>query len=402
MYEPTDQSFRNIRQNKVKQKLKICVYTTTRAEYGLLKKLIFAIKDAEDMDLCLFVSAMHLSPEYGYTYADIQADGLVADEKIEMLLSADTETSIPKAIGLGMISLADAFERHKPDYLVLLGDRFELMAAVQPALFMRIPIVHIYGGETSEGAFDESTRHAITKMSALHCVATEEAKSRVIQMGENPENVFLTGSPGLDTLRDMTFLNRQELETSLGMTIADRSILFCYHPVTLDNISQDDAIDQVIEALEKLDDDITLIMTKPNADPGSHTIIKKLEAFANRRKNCGLFASLGHQRYLSALKIVSLFVGNSSSGLHEVPSFGIPSINIGDRQKGRTMAESVISAPVEANAIYNAIQQGFSQDYSDVVNPYYQENASLKILDAIRSIKDRKALLQKHFFDIPI
>jgi UDP-N-acetylglucosamine 2-epimerase (non-hydrolysing)/GDP/UDP-N,N'-diacetylbacillosamine 2-epimerase (hydrolysing) len=381
-------------------KTKICVYTTTRAEYGLLKKLIFAIKNAEDFELCLFVSAMHLSPEYGYTYNDIKADGLEADEKIEMLLSADTETSIPKAIALGMITLADAFERHKPDYLVLLGDRFELMAAVQPALFMKIPIVHIYGGETSEGAFDESTRHAITKMSAVHCVATEEAKNRVIQMGENPANVFLTGSPGLDVLEDIKFLNREELSTSLGMKINEKSVLFCYHPVTLDDISQDDAIDEVIGALEKLDEDITLIMTKPNADPGAHSIINKLEAFAAHRKNCGLFASLGHQRYLSALNIVSMFVGNSSSGLHEVPSFGIPSINIGDRQKGRTMAPSVISVPVKTDNIYTAMQKAFATDYSHVQNPYFQENASLKILDAVRSIKNRKALLQKHFFDI--
>jgi UDP-N-acetylglucosamine 2-epimerase (non-hydrolysing)/GDP/UDP-N,N'-diacetylbacillosamine 2-epimerase (hydrolysing) len=382
-------------------KRKICVYTTTRAEYGLLKWIIKEIHDAPDLDLCLFVTGMHLSREFGYTYNDILADGFEADEAIDMLLSSDKESAAVKSIALGMVSVSEAFERHKPDFLLVLGDRFELMAAVQPALFQRIPIVHLFGGDTSEGAYDESTRHAITKMASIHCAASEDSVARILQMGENPSHVHHTGNPGLDILDHIELMNRQELEESLGMALLPKSLLVCYHPVTLDDMPQEQAIDEVIAALAQCpDDETSIIITMPNADPGGRVIARKLQEFADGRKNSKTFTSLGHLRYLSAVQHVSCVVGNSSSGLHEAPTMKTPTVNIGDRQKGRTSASSVLNVRVERSAIFDAIERSFSMDCCDVVNPYYKANASRAIVDIIRGVEDPKALVKKKFFSI--
>ncbi|MCA1012698.1 UDP-N-acetylglucosamine 2-epimerase [Halobacillus halophilus] len=379
---------------------KICIVTGTRAEYGLLYWLMRLLKEDKSYILQVAATGMHLSPEFGLTYQTIEEDGFSIDEKIEILLSSDTPVGIAKSMGLGTIGFAEAFQRLKPDLVVLLGDRFELLAAAQAALVARIPIAHLCGGDTTEGAFDESIRHSITKMSHLHFVTTAPCKQRVEQMGENPDCIFQVGYPGLDYIRKMPRMTKQELAEELDFIFYDKNLMITFHPVTLEKSAARAQCEELLNALDELDEKETgLIFTMPNADTEGRAIMEQLLKFVHKKKNAKVYTSLGQLRYLNTLRHVDMVVGNSSSGLSEAPSFHIPTINIGDRQKGRMQADSVINCSPEKEAILSAIQKAFTLDCSQVVNPYGDGYSSEKIVQHLSSIEDFTSLLKKHFFE---
>jgi len=382
--------------------MKICVITGTRAEYGMLQPVMQAIRAERNLQLCLFVTGMHLSPEFGLTWREIAADGFEIDEKIDMLLSADTGSAVAKAMGLATIQFASAYDRQRPDMVMLLGDRFELLAAAQAALVAKIPIAHISGGDTTEGAFDEAIRHSITKMSHLHFVTNNVSAARVRQLGEDPTRIILSGNPGLDRIRTLKLLDRDAFAAAIGFKLRPRNLLITFHPVTLDSTASSLQFSELLNALTRFGPEVGLIFTMPNADPEGRELINMVNAYVARAPNSVVNTSLGHQRYLSALRHVDAVVGNSSSGLIEAPSFGKPTVNIGDRQKGRLQAASVINVPAEADAIHRAIQQAFAMDCRTVVNPYGDGFATDRIIAALKSVGDPKALLKKHFFDLPV
>ncbi|EPY01728.1 UDP-N-acetylglucosamine 2-epimerase [Magnetospirillum fulvum] len=384
---------------------KICVVTGTRAEYGLLRWLMEEIKAAPGLHLQVIATGMHLSPEFGLTYREIEADGFTIDRKVEMLTSSDTPVGIAKSMGLGTIGFADALADLAPDILVVLGDRFEIFAAVAAALVARIPVAHLHGGERTEGAVDEALRHAITKMAHLHFVATEEYRKRVIQLGEQPDRVFLVGGLGVDAIKKQTLLDRPALEESLGFRFGRRTLLVTYHPATLTFSSPVDEMNEVLAALDDLDE-TSLIFTMPNADAGGRDLISLVERFvAERPGTRKAFTSLGLLRYLSCLAQVDAVVGNSSSGLLEAPSFGIGTINIGDRQRGRLCATSVISCTPNRNAIAGALERLYSPEFQEglkaVVNPYGEGGAGAKIVSVLTDFP-QDFLMEKAFYDLPM
>ena len=381
---------------------RIAVFTGTRAEYGLLYWLLKDIKAHPELDLQLIVGAMHLSPEFGNTWQVIADDGFVIDTKIEMLLSSDSRVGIAKSMGLGVIGMADALERLSPDALVILGDRFEALAAAQAALVMNIPIVHIHGGEVTEGAYDDAIRHAITKMASFHCVAAEPYRQRVIQMGERPERVLNVGALGLDHLARSPRMGRQELAENLGFSLDAPFFLVTYHPVTLAAEPPIKSCEALLCALDRWPDH-QVILTYPNADNGGRAIIPLLEAYAARQPERVLaIPSLGALRYLSAVAESDAVVGNSSSGLIEVPSFGVPTINIGLRQSGRIAAESVLHCEADEDAIDSSLRQALSPSFREICqqrrNPYGQGNAAEKVVEA--QLEQPFGTL-KSFYDLP-
>lgn len=381
---------------------KICVVTGTRAEYGLLRWIMQGIKDDPDLSLQLIATGMHLSPEFGLTYREIENDGLHIDRKVEMLLSSDTPSGIAKSMGLGMIGFADAFAALQPDLIVVLGDRFEIFAAVSAALVACIPVAHLHGGETTEGAFDEALRHSITKMSQLHFVATEEYRRRVIQLGEAPERVFSVGGLGLDSIRRLPLLTRAQLEASLGVALGAKSLLVTFHPATLDASSAEGQMAELLAALAECED-TRLIFTLPNADTNGRALIKMVNDFVAAHPNACAFASLGQLRYLSCIAQVDGVVGNSSSGLIEVPSFGKGTIDIGDRQQGRLRAESVIHCEPRRDAIGAALATLYSEAFAarvkDVRNPYGDGGASERVLEILKN-HDLSGIVRKKFHDL--
>lgn len=383
---------------------KICIITGTRAEYGLLRWVMQTIKDDPDLTLQIIATGMHLSPEFGFTYKVIEEDGFQIDRKVEMLISSDTSVGIAKSMGLGLIGFADALNELNPDLIVVLGDRFEIFAAVSAALVARIPVAHLHGGETTEGAFDESLRHSVTKMSHLHFVAAEEYRQRVIQLGEQPERVFLVGGLGVDSIKRMKLLNRVELEESLGFKLAKKNLLVTFHPVTLERGTVIDQMDALLKALAELQD-TQLIFTLPNADTDGRVLIKMIEKFVEQHNNAHAYTSLGQLRYLSCIAQVDGVVGNSSSGLLEVPSFGKGTINIGDRQRGRLQAKSVINSAPDQKNIAAAIKKLYSIDFqvslSKVRNPYGEGGASEKIVTTIKNY-EMDGIAKKVFYDLPI
>lgn len=382
-----------------KQMRKICVVTGSRAEYGLLYWLMKEIQDDPDLLLQTVVTGMHLSPEFGLTYKVIEADGFAIDAKVEMLLSSDTPVGIAKSMGLGVIGFADALDRLRPDILVLLGDRYEIFAVAQAALVARIPIAHIAGGDVTEGAFDEAIRHSITKMSHLHFVTNEAAARRVRQLGENPEHIFNVGSPGLDYIKRLTLLSRQELEEVLDFRFREKNLLVTFHPATLEATSAEAQFQALLTALDQFGENVGIIFTKPNADTDGRAIIRLMDGYAASHAHARVYNSLGQVRYLSAMSQVDAVVGNSSSGLYEAPSFGKPTVNIGDRQKGRLQAASVINCGQDASAIEKAILQALATDCSGTVNPYGDGNSSARIKSRLKQIAEPSALLKKHFFE---
>lgn len=387
------------------RKRKICIFTGTRAEYGLLKPLINELKLEKSVELQLIISGMHLSPEFGLTYKEIDVEGFSKVEKVEILLSSDTAVGVSKAMGLGMISYAEALDRLKPDLLIGLGDRFELFALASAATIMRIPIAHLHGGEATEGLIDEPIRHSVTKMSHLHFAATENFRRRIIQLGEDPKRVFNVGAIGIDNIKIMKLLDKHELERALEFEFNNKTILVTFHPVTLEVATAKEQFHNLLLALDT-DKEIKVIFTKPNSDTDGRIIIDMIDQYVKENKNKSKsFISLGQLKYLSTLQFVKGVVGNSSSGLVEVPSFKIGTINIGDRQRGRIKAESVIDCLPNKDDIVNSLQKLFSEKFQrnleKVENPYELKDGltSKKIKQVIMST-DLTDIIKKNFFNL--
>jgi UDP-N-acetylglucosamine 2-epimerase (non-hydrolysing)/GDP/UDP-N,N'-diacetylbacillosamine 2-epimerase (hydrolysing) len=379
-------------------KRKICVVTGSRAEYGLLKGLMGEIRADSELELQLVATGMHLSPEFGLTYRKIEEDGFAIDEKVEMLLSSDTAVGIAKSIGLGVIGFAETLSRLRPDMVVLLGDRYEIFAAAQAALVAKVPVAHIAGGDTTEGAIDEAIRHSITKMSHLHFVTHAEAHRRVRQLGEDPARIFTVGSPALDELKGTKLLDRGDLESALAFRLRPKNLLVTFHPETLAQQSPEIPFGALLSALEELGEDVGLIFTRPNADTDGRRLIGMIGAFTARHPQATCRDSLGQLLYWSTLAQVDAVVGNSSSGLYEAPSFGKPTVNVGDRQKGRLRASSVIDCAPEKESIMKALRQAFLLDCTATVNPYGDGNSVARIIAVLKGIDDPRALVRKHFF----
>jgi UDP-hydrolysing UDP-N-acetyl-D-glucosamine 2-epimerase len=380
------------------KKRKICVVTGTRAEYGLLYWLMKEIQADEDLELQIIATGAHLSPEFGLTYKVIEEDGFKIDEKVEMLLSSDTAVGITKSLGLATIGFADAYDRLKPDIVVLLGDRYEILAAAQVALIIGLPIAHIAGGDTTEGALDEAIRHSISKMAHIHFVTNEISARRVRQLGENPQYIFNVGSPGIDYIKRVQLLNRSDLEKELEFKFQHKNLLVTFHPVTLDSVSSTEQLAELLTAIDSLENGVGVIFTKANADTQGRSINQMIDDYVALHPETKAYTSLGQVRYLSVISQIDVVVGNSSSGLYEVPSFGKPTVNIGDRQKGRLQAASVVDCQAEAPAIIQAITHAFDMDCSNVQNPYGDGNSSIQMLSVLKSIPDYRALLKKQFF----
>jgi GDP/UDP-N,N'-diacetylbacillosamine 2-epimerase (hydrolysing) len=384
-------------------KRKICVVTGSRAEYGLLRWLIAGIRDSADLELQVIATGMHLAAEFGNTYREIEGDGFVIDRKVDIGLADDTPAGIARSMGLGLSGFGQALAELKPDVMLVLGDRFEIFSAVSAALVARIPVAHLHGGERTEGAFDEAIRHAMTKMSHLHFVAAEEYRKRVIQLGEQPERVFLVGGLGIDSIKRTKLMARAELEQSLGIKFGARNLLVTFHPVTLDDADPAEQMAELLAALESRGD-TQLIFTMPNADTGGRALIAMVEQFVAAHANAHAFTSLGHLRYLSCIAQVDGMVGNSSSGLIEVPTFHKGTVNIGDRQRGRLKADSVIDCEPQRQAIAAALDQlyseGFQSTLKSVRNPYGDGGACDKIVQTLRTVK-LESILKKSFRDMP-
>jgi GDP/UDP-N,N'-diacetylbacillosamine 2-epimerase (hydrolysing) len=385
--------------------IKICVITGTRADYGLLYWTMKAIKEDPNRELSVCVTGMHLSPEFGLTYKQIEFDGFQIDGKVEMLLSSDTSVGISKSMGLAQIGFADFFERSRPDWVLVLGDRFEIFSAVTAAMIAKIPVAHCHGGEATEGCIDEAVRHSVTKMSHLHFTSTTEYKDRVIQLGEHPKTVFHVGALGIENINRLELLNKKEFESSINFNLSSLNFLVTFHPVTLDNASSKRQCEELLEALSTFEE-AKIIFTKPNADHDGRVIIQLIDDFISKNSDKAIsFDSLGQLRYLSAVKHCQVVIGNSSSGLIEVPSFKKPTINIGDRQKGRIIAKSVISCEPESNSITDAIKLALSIEFQNslqfVENPYEKGNSSMRILEAIKTTSISN-ILKKEFYNLTV
>ena len=383
---------------------KICIITGTRAEYGLLRWVMQGIKNGPELTLQIIATGMHLSPEFGLTYQAIEQDGFQIDRKVEMLTSSDTPVGIAKSMGLGMIGFADALHELQPGLIVVLGDRFEILAAVSAALVARIPVAHLHGGEATEGSIDEAIRHSITKMSHLHFVAAEAYRQRVIQLGEQPERVFLVGGLGIDNIKRLQLLDRAALEASLDFKLGPKNLLITFHPVTLEIATAASQMEELLAALAELRE-TQLIFTLPNADTDGRTLIKMVGQFVAQHPSARAYTSLGQLRYLSCVAQVDGVVGNSSSGLAEVPSFKKGTINIGDRQRGRLQAESVINCEPTRESIAAALAQLYSTDFQSalrqVINPYGEGGASEKVVSTLKN-KAIVGIVKKTFYDLSI
>lgn len=384
---------------------RIGIMTGTRAEYGLLKSLMQEINKDNDLELYLIVSGMHLSPEFGMTDKEIEEDGFEINAKVEMLLSSDSPAGISKSIGLGVIGFADEFQRADLDMLILLGDRYEALSAAISAMVMRIPIAHLHGGELTEGAIDEGIRHSITKMSYLHFTSTEQYRSRVIQLGENPERVFYVGALGVENIKKINLMTKEELEKSIHFEIDENTVVVTYHPVTLENNTVEEQFLNLLKVLDR-NPKIRMIFTKANADTNGRIVNELIDKYAaqNSERACA-FMSLGQKRYLSALKYCRIVIGNSSSGIIEAPSFGKPIINIGDRQKGRICADSVINCGYTQQEIQQAMETALTEEFENKArncrNPYEKENTAANIISVIKDyLLNDKIKLKKGFYDI--
>ena len=381
---------------------KICVVTGTRAEYGLLYWLLKEIEADKELQLQLIVTGMHLSPEFGLTYKEIEKEFKI-NKKIEMLLSSDTSVGISKSMGLAQISFAESYDELKPDIVIVLGDRYEIFSATSAAMIARIPIAHIHGGEKTEGAFDESIRHSITKMSHLHFTATNEYKNRVIQLGEHPSRVFNVGGMGIENIKRLKLLSKDEFEKSIEFKLNSKNILVTFHPVTLENSTAKEQFQQLLDAIDELED-TNIIFTKANSDTDGRVINQMIDEYVTKNFQKSVqFTSLGQLRYLSALQYVDAVVGNSSSGLAEAPSFKIGTINIGDRQKGRIKASSVIDCEPNKDSILKSFEKLYSKEFQETlkttINPYGDGYASKKIVEILKNV-DLKNILKKSFYDL--
>jgi GDP/UDP-N,N'-diacetylbacillosamine 2-epimerase (hydrolysing) len=381
---------------------KICVVTGTRAEYGLLRWVMKGVHQTPGLELQIIATGMHLSPEFGLTYQEIEKDGFRIDRKVEMILSSDTPVGLAKSMGLGLIGFGDILQQLQPDIMLILGDRFELFSAVAAAMVARIPVAHLHGGESTVGAFDEAIRHSITKMSHLHFVAAEEYRKRVIQLGEHPGRVFLVGGLGIDNIKKLDLLDLPELERSLEFRLGEKNLLITFHPVTLEDKTSAMQMTELLAALDTLED-TRLIFTMPNADTDGRVLIDMIEKFVAKHPNARSYTSLGQLRYLSCVLHVDGVIGNSSSGLLEVPSFAKGTINIGDRQQGRLKAKSVIDCRPDRESIIAALQKLYSKEFQlalgAVQNPYGEGGASKKIVEILQD-HPLESILKKSFHDL--
>ncbi|SEA62207.1 GDP/UDP-N,N'-diacetylbacillosamine 2-epimerase (hydrolysing) [Arachidicoccus rhizosphaerae] len=383
--------------------MKICVITGTRAEYGLLRPLMKAIQAERQWLLQVVVTGAHLSPEFGLTYKAIEADGFQINKKVEMLLSGDTPSAIIKSMAVGMIGYSDAFTELSPDLIVVLGDRYEMLSVASSALILKIPIAHIHGGEITEGAYDDAIRHSISKMSHLHFVSTETYKNRIIQMGEQPDTVFNVGAIGIDNIRELNLLTRDELEKSLNVKFLKFNYQVTFHPATMDNDSTGEQFQILLNAIKEQKDSF-FVFTKANADSNGRIINKMIDEFTLEYANMSIaFTSLGTLKFLSLIKVVDAVVGNSSSGIIEAPSLHTATINVGDRQKGRIQAESVLNTKVNAAEISSAIKltqtAEFKNRLENITNPYGEGNTTDRIMEVLRNFSFDKCLTKK-FYDI--
>lgn len=383
---------------------KFCILTATRAEYGLLKPLILALKKEDLFDVDIVATGMHLSPEYGLTYQEIEQNGIEIAEKIPLQMDSDTAEGISQTMASALSGFGTYFQNHKPDILIVLGDRYETIAVCLAATNARIPIAHLYGGETTEGAADEAYRHAITKMSYLHFTSTEAYRSRVIQLGESPERVFAVGALGIENILSVPLMSLLELEENLSFQLGETYAVVTFHPVTLEISTAEEQIEALLSAIETFPE-MRFIFTKANADADSRIINQKIDQFVLKRSNCLAITSLGMRRYLSAVKHSAVVIGNSSSGLIEVPSLNVPTVNIGDRQKGRLQADSIINCPPNSDEIIKAIQESLTDEFKQkakaTVNPYGDGNTSAKIVVALKEYMiDGKMNLKKKFYDL--
>ena len=384
---------------------KICVVTGTRAEYGLLSRLMRLIQESPDTQLQVIATNMHLSPKYGNTYLYIEHDGFKIDHKIPIIdeNAKDDAVATVKSMAKALSGFAEAYNELKPDLVLVLGDRYEILAAAEAAMIERIPIAHIHGGEVTEGAYDDAIRHSITKMSHLHFTSTEEYRKRVIQLGEQPERVFNVGALGVENIKKLPLMSKEEIENEIDFKIDGNTILVTYHPVTLGSRTAKDDIEDFIAALDERKD-LRVIFTMPNSDTGSQFIVDAINGFVERNKErAKSFKSLGAVRYLSVMQQAAAVVGNSSSGLLEVPSFGIPTLNIGDRQKGRIAAESVLNCAPDMKSVLEGLDTVLSGQFRQLAyivrNPYEKENTAEVIFKVI-STYPLEGLKQKHFYDI--
>jgi len=389
----------------VNNKRTICVVTGTRAEYGLLFWILKGIQASIDLELKIIATGMHLSPEFGLTYEQIESDGFLIDRKVEMLLSSDTSTAIIKSIGLGMIGFADAYKELEPDLLLVLGDRFEIFSAVSAAMIAQIPVAHLHGGETTEGAFDEAFRHSITKMSHIHFTSTEEYRNRVVQLGEQPKHVFNVGAVGIDSIKRLKLLSKKELEEAIDFKLGKQNLLVTFHPVTLEKTTAESQFKNILRALDELEE-THLIFTKSNADTDGRIINRMIDEYVSmRQEKAVVHTSLGQLRYLSTIQYMDGVVGNSSSGIIEVPSFKVGTVNIGDRQLGRIKVASIIDCKPSYEGVQSALSKLFSGDFKkqikSTVSPYGDGGVSEKIIHHIREIP-LQGIVKKTFYNLII
>lgn len=380
---------------------RICVVTGGRAEYGLLQWVMHDIRAAPDLALQLIATGAHLEPAFGRTVDQIEADGFSIDARVLLDLNGDGPGAAARAMARCLTGVSDALERLEPDILLVLGDRYEILAAAEAALLHNIPIAHIAGGDVTEGAFDESIRHALTKMAALHLTTNAQSAARVMQMGEDPARVHVVGSPGLDQLTRASLMGRAALEVSLGAPLGSRNLLVTFHPVTLSADRGLGEFQALLAGLDALGAEVVKWVTRPNADPGHGAVEAALDAWARDRPDVRVFTSLGQARYLSLMAQVDAVVGNSSSGLYEAPSLGVPTVDVGDRQKGRLAADSVIRCAAEPAAVTAAVREAFALDCTGVVNPYGDGHAAPRIVEALRRAPAREVLLTKSFRAAP-
>ena len=381
----------------------ICVITGSRSEYGLLKPLLKKISDSNDHELTLVATGMHLSEKFGYTLKEIIEDGFKIDYKVDTLINFDSPASIIESTGIGIIKFGKLFESYRPDLIIILGDRFEIFSVAYAGHISKIPIAHIHGGEKTVGAFDDSLRHAITKMSKLHFVSTMEYAKRVIQLGENPDKVFYVGALCLDAIKSTELMNKNDLEKELNFKFGKKNILVTYHPETLSSSSSKDEFSTILAALE-LQTKINLIFTSPNADTDGRIIIDMINDFVKKNFNRSMFIpSMGSKKYYSTLQFIDGVLGNSSSGIIEAPNFKIGTINIGDRQKGRVQANSTINCKYSITSIGKAIEKLYNKNFKEILkkikNPYELDGASSKILEIIKNENLYKNT-EKEFYDL--
>lgn len=387
-------------------KKNVCVVTGSRAEYGLFYPLLKALKKEKIFNLQIIATGMHLSKEFGFTYREIQNDGFDITKKVDIKLKEDTSADILNSMGTALSGLGSAFKEIKPDLVILLGDRFETFCAAVAAHVSGVVIAHLHGGELSAGAIDEAFRHAVTKMSQFHFTSTEAYRSRVIQLGENPSKVFNVGAIGIDNIKEISFMPKQQLEKELNFEFDENIVLVTFHPVTLEKNTAGQQFGELLKALQ-LFPELRIIFTLPNADTDGRAIIKMIREFVKENtERARVFSSLGRVRYLSLVKIIKAVIGNSSSGVIEVPSLGKPTINIGDRQKGRLMAESVINCKPECASIQRALHKALKPEFqcfcTKTKNPYGNGDTTRKIIAIMKNNINKLDSLKKMFYDLKI